>query len=76
MKKKTDKFDIEAWLEKYIYNQVDDPCIDNFRWAVLGDVEQMEAYKKAAAEGCCGSFDSEVTAPNGLTYKVGCNYGH
>lgn len=75
--KKKSKFDIEAWLLDYIHQQVEnEDYVDNERWAVLGDPQQMEKYSKAANAGCCGSFDGEVTAPDGLTYAVGCNYGH
>jgi hypothetical protein len=70
-------FDVDTWLEEYIYQQVEgEDYVDNFRWAVLGDLRQMEVYNAARANGCCGSFDGQVTAPDGLTYVVGCNYGH
>lgn len=68
---------IGEWLAAYIEEQVkDEEYVDNIRWAVLGDPEQMDAYDEAVSEGCCGSFDGEVTAPDGHTYLVGCNYGH
>lgn len=70
-------FDAETWLMEYIHLQVEgEDYIDNERWAVLGDPWQMEVYNHARDHGCCGSYDGEVTAPDGLTYAVGCNYGH
>ena len=74
---KAKKFDINVWLKTYIEEQVkDEDFVDNLRWAMLGDIEQMDAYNEAVANGCCGSFDGEVTAPDGNTYLVGCNFGH
>ncbi len=76
-KKKRENLAIEAWLEDYIYRQVEgEDYIDNLRWAMLGDVAQMDAYNDAKGSGCCGFFDGEVTAPDGNTYAVGCNFGH
>ena len=70
-------FDVDTWLEDYIHQQVEgEDCVDNERWAVLGDPKQMDQYNQIAASGCCGSFDGQVTAPDGITYAVGCNYGH
>lgn len=67
----------EEWLEAYILKQVEgEEYIDNLRWAALGDVEQMRKYNDAKDDGCCGFFDGEVTAPDGFTYAVGCNFGH
>jgi hypothetical protein len=84
-KKKRSKksFNVETWLKAYIIQKVNEmgvdeyeDCVDNLRWAALGDAKQMKVYETAEADGCCGSFDGEVLAPDGITYKVGCNYGH
>lgn len=74
---KFEKSSVGAWLKEYIYKQVEDEdCIDNLRWAKLGDIEQMNTYNMAVDQGCCGFFDGQVTAPDGNTYVVGCNFGH
>jgi hypothetical protein len=71
------KSKIDSWLTKYIYMQViDEECIDNLRWADVTLPQELAAYNTAKDGGCCGSFDGEVKAPDGKTYKVGCNYGH
>ena len=68
---------IEKWLKAYIREQVqDEDCVDNLRWANIEDKEQMKRYEEAILRGCCGFFDSEVKAPDGRVYVVGCNYGH
>lgn len=43
-----------VWLEE----QVDDPCVDNYRSAYMNDPFELELYHTAKDEGCCGSFDS------------------
>jgi hypothetical protein len=76
-KKKKKNLDIDFWLEEYILQQVRDlDYVDNLRWGMLGDIEQMDAYNAAKEAGCCGFFDRTVVAPDGNTYAVGCNYGH
>jgi hypothetical protein len=76
-KKRADRLDVDGWLMSYIYKQVDgEDYIDNLRWAAVDDEKDMKAYNEAYEHGCCGSFDGQVVAPDGKTYKVGCNYGH
>ena len=60
---------------EWMYEVVDDPCIDNERTCYLELPDQVEAYKVAQKNGCCGSFDTDVLI-NGLPARVGCNYGH
>lgn len=55
--------------------QVDDPCVDNFRFAFIGDEPEILKYNAAQNEGCCGSFDREVLV-GGRLATIGCNYGH
>lgn len=76
-RKSTKSPTIDEWLQGYIDDQVEgEEYVDNYRWAVIGDPKQMDEYNKRAEQGCCGSFDGEVTGPDGLAYLVGCNYGH
>jgi hypothetical protein len=71
------QLEINEWLERYIFSQVEgEDCVDNLRWAEVDDPEQMKAFRKAAEEGCCGSFSGQVVGPDGKKYVVGCNYGH
>jgi hypothetical protein len=58
-------------MEEY----VDDPCIDNHRFAWVDEPEAVIAYEEKAATGCCGSFDYETTI-GGRKAVIGCNYGH
>jgi hypothetical protein len=59
------------WMEK----TVDDPFIDNFRFAFLDDPEAMHQYTDQQNDGCCGCFDQEIKVA-GRIATVGCNYGH
>jgi len=68
---------IDRWLKNYIYMQVlNEEYIDNLRWADINNPQELVVYQAAKDLGCCGFFDGEVKAPDGKTYKVGCNYGH
>lgn len=72
--------ELSSWLERQIdemREEVNDPCIDNTRWAEKSVSRQRRAYYRAKAEGCCGSEDMEVTHPEtGRVFLIGCNYGH
>lgn len=61
--------------EKWMIGQVDDSCIDNFRFAHQNSPVEMEKYADKKSDGCCGSFDSTVIV-GGEHCKIGCNYGH
>lgn len=60
---------------EWMYDQVDDPCVDNYRFAFLDDAEAVTKYEEQRGDGCCGFFDQHVTI-NGRLAKIGCNYGH
>jgi hypothetical protein len=61
----------EAWMEQ----QVDDPYVDNYRFAYLDDPAGMSKYNEIESKGCCGCFDEEITIL-GRPAKIGCNFGH
>ena len=63
--------DAFTWLNEY----VDDPCIDNHRFAYLDDPDDKDAYDEVASMGCCGSVDTIVYI-NSREAVIGCNYGH
>lgn len=48
-------------------------CIDNFRIYPVG---KRDEYRRIAAKGCCGSFDTVIKAKSGRAYMAGFNYGH
>lgn len=64
----------EAALKRML-EEVDDPCVDNIRFAWLDDTEACQKYAEAKQDGCCGSFDREISI-NGREANIGCNYGH
>jgi len=51
-------------------------CVDNWRVAEVSSRRQMKQYKRAKAQGCCGSLDTIVTHPSGRIFALGFNYGH
>ena len=59
------------WMETI----VDDPCIDNHRFAFLDDLNAMTTYENVQATGCCGFFDMKINI-NRREATIGCNYGH
>jgi hypothetical protein len=63
----------EAW--QWVKDDVDDGCMDNYRFAYLDDESALQAYDEKRNHGCCGFFDREVTIA-GRAAKIGCNYGH
>jgi hypothetical protein len=50
-------------------------CDDNHRIALKGDAHDEARYQHQQQSGCCGEFDTEVEV-DGVTWKIGCNYGH
>lgn len=69
----TQYFDTEQEAREWMYAEIDDECVDNYRFAYLsGD---MLEYNNAQDRGCCGFFDCEVIV-NGMAAMIGCNYGH
>lgn len=59
----------------WMFDYVDDNCIDNSRFAFVDDAEAMAEYDRIAEDGCCGSSDFKVTI-KGRPAIIGCNYGH
>lgn len=45
-----------AWVVEH----VDDPCVDNERFAFVSDLDAMDQYEDQKAGGCCGDFDAMV----------------
>jgi hypothetical protein len=67
--------DIIKWGLNYI-NQINNPCVDNFRMARAWKSSDCRRYQREKKKGCCGFFDELVVAPDGNKYLIGCNYGH
>jgi len=59
------------WLDV----EVDDPCVDNRRFAYVDDEAAMEKYVQAEGRGCCGFADYTISV-GGRQARIGCNYGH
>jgi hypothetical protein len=68
-------FNTEQEAFTWLYELVNDECIDNERFAFLDDAAAVAAYETAKEQGCCGSWDEEVTVA-GRAAWIGCNYGH
>jgi hypothetical protein len=54
---------------------IDDPCMDNFRFSAMDRPGDLRRYRDRRASGCCGSYDQEITI-DGRKFIIGCNYGH
>ncbi len=61
--------------QNWMLDSVDDQYADNDRFAFLDDPAAMFSYGVRKDQGCCGSFDAEVTV-GGRKAVIGCNYGH
>lgn len=59
----------------WMYEMVDDPCVDNDRFAFEHDEKAMSDYGWLRDNGCCGSFDANIIVDDKLAV-IGCNYGH
>lgn len=58
-------------------SKVDDPCMDNWRAALIVDGKIPEYYTQQQDAGCCGFFDHKLVNPHtGNKYIFGFNYGH
>jgi hypothetical protein len=68
-------FESEQAAAEYMYEQVDDLCVDNYRFAYDDDSEAVMKYKESQNHGCCGFYDQEIKI-NGRPAMIGCNYGH
>ena len=69
------EFDTEKQAIAWVIEDVDDPCVDNERFAFCYDTKAMKEYTRLMEEGCCGAADVKVLV-GGVTAMVGCNYGH
>lgn len=69
------EFVSEAEAALWMFDRIDDPCNDNYRFAFEDDDAAMIDYDHRMHDGCCGRFDAEVTI-NGRLAMIGCNYGH
>lgn len=75
MTKKIENFNSKDEAFDWMYKIVDDPCIDNTRFAFDDDDLAVVEYENQKQNRCCGYFDVIVTV-NGRTAFIGCNYGH
>ena len=69
------EFAEKGGVYEYLRRKVDDPCVDNFRFARADSPDEMKLYASKKKKGCCGSHDEKVVIA-GVVYWVGCNYGH
>ena len=69
------EFESRVDAGEWMYAKVDDPCIDNERFAFLDDTEALKQYEDQKSQGCCGEFDAEIVV-GGRKATIGCNYGH
>ena len=71
---------VGKWLAGKInemVEEIDDPCIDNFRVAEIDNSYEEVAYYTIANAGCCGFEDREVIHEvTNRKFRIGCNYGH
>jgi hypothetical protein len=70
-------------IREWCYNEIKDYVTyydveypDNFRYADIGEPDQLEAYEEARLSGCCGEGEFQRTGPDGKTYMLGFNWGH
>jgi hypothetical protein len=49
--------------------------LDNIRFAYVGDPDAERIYEEQVNQGCCGSFDIDITV-DGKPARIGCNFGH
>jgi hypothetical protein len=74
-------FATEAEAMEWMYETLEaeehgrDPHPDNERIGYLDDPDSMNWYRRAEANGCCGSAEYEVVIA-GRRAMVGCNFGH
>lgn len=61
--------------EEWMGREVDDPCVDNERYAYLDDDLARARYYDQQDQGCCGFFDADIIV-DGRPAMIGCNYGH
>jgi hypothetical protein len=69
------KFANEEEAATWMYEYLDDPCTDNYRFAYLDDTKAVQDYEIQKEDGCCGFFDKSIIVGGREAY-IGCNYGH
>lgn len=65
----------EQSARDWMARQVDDPYVDNERFAFMDDLPALDLYETKRRNGCCGFFDEEIEV-DGRRAVIGCNYGH
>lgn len=65
---------LQRHIERMI-EDLDEPCLDNVRFAASNSRREMRRYRRQQSNGCCGSHDEEVSIC-GKKFWIGCNYGH
>jgi hypothetical protein len=68
-------FATRAEAEEWMDAEVDDSCIDGYRFAFLDSRAELGEYRRMKANGCCGFFDAIIVV-GGRRARIGCNYGH
>lgn len=68
-------FQTEDEAMEWMSDLVNDPCVDNHRFAYDDDIEAGRVFQEQSDNGCCGSFEREIIV-NGRKAWIGCNYGH
>jgi len=69
------EFETREAASEWMSEAVDDPCVDNHRFAYVDDAAEMQRYSEKMDDGCCGFFDQAVIIAGRLA-TIGCNYGH
>ena len=69
------QFENEEEAATWMYEYLDEPCTDNYRFAYLDNPKAVENYEWLKRNGCCGSFDDRIEV-GGKDAYIGCNYGH
>lgn len=65
---------VASWARSFLYGR--HPDATDLRVARVGISSQMRRYRRVQSRGCCGSFDTVATGPDGNRYHLGCHYGH
>lgn len=69
---------VEGWfttVEDDDDHPINDPCVDNWRYARADNADEVAAFEDAERDGCCGFFNTEIEC-DGTTIMLGFNYGH
>lgn len=75
VRKEPPSFKSELEATGWMYDFVDDDFVDLERFAFVDDEFAMKRYNRTKLEGCCKSFDAEISI-NGRAAMIGCHYGH